>query len=187
MRQGVWDQLHGLDRFEARKKIVQAHGGRRFPRKGRAASPRRAAWRSRRRADRAVPDRPVVRQRRRIGEAGDRFGSRRSHRIRAEELGKDLFRLDGEHPALVHLAPALVGSSDPGLVRAGRACLRREDRAGGARRRGRILPGARRAVEGLGRGQARELQAGRNPYPRRGCARHLVLLGAVAVLDARLA
>ena len=38
--------------------------------------------------------------------------------VRAEELGKDLFRMDGEHPALVHLAPALVGPPDPGLVRA---------------------------------------------------------------------
>ena len=37
--------------------------------------------------------------------------------IRAEELGKDLFRVDGEHPALVHFAPALVGSSDSGMVR----------------------------------------------------------------------
>ena len=26
-------------------------------------------------------------------------------------MGKDLLRLDGEHPALVHLAPALVGAS----------------------------------------------------------------------------
>ncbi len=40
-----------------------------------------------------------------------------THRVRAEELGEDLFRLDGEHPALVRLAPALVGPPDPGLVR----------------------------------------------------------------------
>jgi hypothetical protein len=59
-----------------------------------------------------------------------------------EELGEDLFRLDGEHPALVHLAPALVGPPDPGLVRAGRQGLRRreprtsaEARAERARRR----------------------------------------------------
>ena len=39
------------------------------------------------------------------------------HGHRPEELGEDLFRLDGEHPALVHLAPALVGPSHPGLVR----------------------------------------------------------------------
>ena len=115
-------------------------GGGRLPRKGRAASPCRAAWRPRRRADRAVPDRPVVRQRRRTGQAGDRIGARGPHQLRAEELGKDLFRLDGEHPALVHLAPALVGPPDPGLVRAGRPCLRREDRGGGAARRDPALP-----------------------------------------------
>ena len=36
--------------------------------------------------------------------------------LRAEELGNDLFQLDGEHPALVHLAPALVGPPDTGVV-----------------------------------------------------------------------
>ena len=41
-----------------------------------------------------------------------------------EELGEDLFRVDAQHPALVHLAPALVGSSDPGVVRAGRQGFR---------------------------------------------------------------
>ena len=55
------------------------------------------------------------------------------HRHRPEELGEDLFRLDGEHPALVHLAPALVGPPHPGLVRAGRRDLRRGDGGGGAR------------------------------------------------------
>ncbi len=39
-------------------------------------------------------------------------------RLRAEELGDDLFQLDGKHPAVVHLAPALVGPSDSGLVAA---------------------------------------------------------------------
>ena len=43
---------------------------------------------------------------------------RGQHHLRAEELGDDLLPLDGEHPALVHLAPALVGPSDPRLVRA---------------------------------------------------------------------
>ncbi len=100
-------------------------GGRRLPRKGRAASPCRSAWRPRRRADRAVPHRPVVRQRRRTGQAGDRIGQGRAHQLRAEELGKDLFRLDGEHPALVHFAPAVVGTPDPCLVRPGRPRLRR--------------------------------------------------------------
>ena len=54
------------------------------------------------------------------GAAGDRGGAQRRHLVRAEELGKNLFRVDGEHPALVHLAPALVGPPDSGVVRAGR-------------------------------------------------------------------
>ena len=78
------------------------------------------------------PDRPVVRQRQAAGGAGDRGGARRQDDVRAGELGEDLFRLDGEHPALVHLAPALVGPSDPGVVRAGRQGVRRRDRGRGA-------------------------------------------------------
>ena len=46
--------------------------------------------------------------------------SRRSRRSRAarrtfvpEELGEDLLRVDAQHPALVHLAPALVGAQIP--------------------------------------------------------------------------
>ncbi len=58
---------------------------------------------------------------------------------------------------------------------------------GSAGRRGPVLPRARRPVEGLGRGEAGEFRTRRDPDPRRGRARHLVLLGAVAVLDARLA
>ena len=37
--------------------------------------------------------------------------------IRAAELGEHLFQLDGKHPALVYLAPALVGPSNSGVVR----------------------------------------------------------------------
>ena len=66
------------------------------------------------------------------------------HQVRAEELGEDLFRLDGEHPALVHLAPALVGPPDPGLVRAGRQGVRRRDRGRGGGRGARLLRRQRR-------------------------------------------
>ena len=52
------------------------------------------------------------------GAARDRGGALGRDDVRAEELGKDLFRVDGEHPALVHFPPALVGPPDPGLVRA---------------------------------------------------------------------
>ena len=95
-------------------------GGARAGREDRRAHAYGAARRPQRRADRAVPDRPVVRERQGAGRAGDRQRARRAHRHRPEELGEDLFRLDGEHPALVHLAPALVGPPHPGLVRPGR-------------------------------------------------------------------
>ena len=50
------------------------------------------------------------------GEAGDRGCAFRQNRFRAEELGKDLLRVDGEYPAMVRVAAAVVGSSDPGMV-----------------------------------------------------------------------
>ena len=59
--------------------------------------------------------------------------------VRAEELGEDLLRVDAQHPAVVHLAPALVGPSDSGVVRAGRARVRR-------RRRGDSASACRRAL-----------------------------------------
>ena len=131
--------------------------------------PYRAARRSLQRRDRAAAHRPVVCRCGDPGQAGDRGGEARPHHFRAEELGDHLFPLDGEHPALVHLAPAVVGPSDPGLVRARRQDLRRRGRGGGARR----------SQDALRQGGCAEA--------RRGRARHLVLLRAVAVLDARLA
>ena len=88
-----------------------------------------------------------------------------------ENWEKTYFQWLREHRALVHLAPALVGPPDPGLVRAGRQDLRRVDRGRGA--------GPRRARSTTASDVALT--------PRRGRARHLVLLGAVAVLDPRLA
>ena len=52
-----------------------------------------------------------------LGEAGDCRRARRQDQFHPEELGSDLFQLDGKHPAVVHLAPAVVGSSDSGVVR----------------------------------------------------------------------
>ena len=87
------------------------------------------------------------------GAAGDRGGALGRDQLRAEELGKDLFRVDGEYPALVHLAPALVGPPDSGMVRAGRQGLRRRDRRGSGRQRARLL---RRAGGHHGRAGARD-------------------------------
>src|SRR5439155_2309487 len=77
-----------------------------------------------------------------------------------EELDEDLLPLDGQHPSLVHLAPALVGSPDPRLV------LR-------PLRRGPRLP--------HGPLDLPELWRARAPGSRR--ARHVVFLGPVAILD----
>ena len=59
-------------------------------------------------------------------------GPRGPHEVRAAAVREHLFRLDGEHQAVVHLAPALVGPSDPGLVRPERRSLRRDLRGRGA-------------------------------------------------------
>ena len=77
--------------------------------------------------------------------------------------GRGLRPVDGGHPRLVHLAPALVGPPDPGLVlRASAAAAPRVSRDRPARLSRLRRPGA----------------------PGRGRARHLVLLLAGAVLAA---
>ena len=58
----------------------------------------------------------------------------RSGRVRFHpaQPGEHLLQLDGQHPAVVHLAPAVVGAPDPGLV------LPRRPPDGRARRAGRL-------------------------------------------------
>ena len=138
-------------------------------REGGAARPHRAARRPLGRSDRALAHGPVVRRCRDAGEARHRGGGDGPHPLRAPALGEHLFRVDAQHPALVHLAPALVGAPHPGVVRAGRPRLRRRHRGRGG---------------GAGGAALRPERAAR---PRRGRAGHLVLIGPLAVLDARLA
>ncbi len=69
-----------------------------------------------RRGDRAVADGPMVCRRRDAREARDRGGALGAIKVVPEDLEEDLFQLDGEYPALVRVAPALVGAPDPGLV-----------------------------------------------------------------------
>jgi valyl-tRNA synthetase len=95
---------------------------------------------------------------------------RRGPRSSSPKLGQDLFRVDAEHPALVHQPPALVGPPDPGLVR------RRTARSMSPRREVRVAEDAREAGAAVGR-------ITRRTDPGRGRSRHLVLLGPVAVLD----
>ena len=90
--------------------------------------------------------------------------------LRAAAMGKHLLRVDAQHPALVHLAANCGGAtrSRPGTARTATVFVAETRRRSGGRGRGALR-------------RADELD------PRRGRARHLVLVGAVAVLDPGLA
>ncbi len=121
--------------------------------------------------------------------AGAGRRARRRDPVRAEELGEDLLRVAGKYSALVRLPPALVGTSDSRLVLAlGRLLRRGNGRSGlrgGARRRRRA--GRARRGGGAGARNTTRCRLADDLQARRGRARHLVLLGPVAVLDSRLA
>ena len=85
--------------------------------------------------------------------------------VLSQGVGEHLLRMDAQHQGLVHLAPDLVGPSHPCVV------LRRLRPYLGQPHGCRLL---------------REMQEHEHPAGN-GRARHLVLLGALAVLDARLA
>ena len=112
----------------ARRRRVRGHGP---ARPGREVPPHRPARRSLGYPARAVPDRSVVLRRQDPGAGRHRRGRGRSHPLRAAPVGEHLFRVDAQHPALVHLAPALVGPSDPSLVRPRRPGVRRGERGRG--------------------------------------------------------
>jgi valyl-tRNA synthetase len=99
----------------------------------------RAALRAHRPDRRAHAHRPVVHGDEQAGprrqvdrREGDRSGAGRPGALRARAMGQHLQPVDEEHPGLVHLAAALVGSPDPGLVRRRRPGLRGARRARGA-------------------------------------------------------
>ena len=105
-----------------------------------------------------------------------------------KQLGKDLFRMAGEHPALVRFAPVVVGPPDPGMgVALGRELCRGKRGAGlcGRARRWRRTADFYRGGSRGNRPGPGKARADVSTRPR--CARHLVLLGALAVLDSRLA
>ena len=107
-----------------------------------AADRRRGALRARggplrphRRPHRAADLAAVVHAHGRARPAGQRGGALWSRALPPEEPGEHLLQLDGQPAPVVHLAPALVGPSDPGLVLPGRPSDGRPGRAGGLRRR----------------------------------------------------
>jgi len=102
---------------------------------------------------------------------------RRPHPLRPRALGQGLLRLDGEPSRLVHLAPALVGhQSRLGMPRLrpsrdpGRPARRPVSPSTQARSCSEPIPSSARAATGVASSAQRR-------------ARHLVQLGAVAVLD----
>ena len=69
-----------------------------------------------RRADRAADLAPVVHAHGRARRAGDRGRARGEDPLSPAQLRARVPELDGEHPSLVHLTPALVGPPDSRLV-----------------------------------------------------------------------
>ena len=159
------------ERFRGHDRRRGARGGGRGAARA-GPDPRRAALHALgpvlaplRRADRAADLAAVVLPHGRDGEAGDRGRQRRAgalHPRRPAHQG--LSRLDGADPALVHLAPALVGAPAAGLVprrprpRSRRRAARPRARAG-SRRRTCSTPGSARRS-----GRSRR-SAGRTPTP----------------------
>ena len=128
----------GLDRFVARERILADLEAQGLLERIEDHVSMIAARRAQRRRRRADADRPVVRAhasrlRRRPSRPWSKGASgscRRTGRTR-------LLRLDAQHPGLVHLAPALVGSSDSRVVRRrGQRLRRRATRP----RRGEVRP-----------------------------------------------
>jgi valyl-tRNA synthetase len=110
-------KYRGLDRFEARKRIVARPGG-----PGPAGEDRRpqadgAARRPLRRGDRALLTDQWYVKVEPLAKPGHRRRRGRPHPLRAGELEEHLFRVDAQHPGLVHQPPDLVGPPHPRLVR----------------------------------------------------------------------
>ena len=156
----------GLDRFEARKRGEADRRGEGARSRDEAAHLAVGRCQRSRHRGRAAALRPVVRAHRAARRARDRGGGAGQDPVRPRAVDEDVHGVDAQHPRLVHLPPALVGPPDPGLV----------------------LPDghvtvAREAPPPDACGTCGEPRAA----PGRGRARHLVLVGPVAVLDAGLA
>src|SRR5262249_11728634 len=87
-------------------------------------------------------------------------------------------QLDGKPPALVHFAPAVVGPSDTGVVRAGRQGVRRRERGRGARRGEGPLRRQRHDVSGNRRRDGSAGKPDNAAHRRRERARDPVVPGA---------
>ena len=178
---------NGIDRFAARKQ--SSSGWRPRPAgQDRAEHPHGAARRPLGRRDRALSDRPVVRQRQDAGAAGDRGGARGPHQLRARGTGRRPTS-SGWRTSSPGASRASSGGATrfpPGTGRTARSSSPRPRRKPTAMRSA-ITPSRAPLREEQGREMALDRNKRAASSAGRGRARHLVLLGAVAVLDARLA
>ncbi len=157
-------RVRGHDAGRGRGADRGATRGARPDREARAVSTCRRPLRPFGRPHRAARPAPVVGGDEGAGGPGDCGPARGAGALEARAADEGDALLPREHPALVHLAAALVGPPDSGLV------LRR-----GAHN------DCRDGAVGV-----REVRDGRSP-PGRRRARHVVLVGALAVRDTRLA
>ena len=109
-------EFAGLDRFEARKKVIERLEAGRCDREGRAAPARGRHPRPLRHRDRAASVDAVVREDEPARQARDPRGRERRDHVLSAALAQRLHVVDDEHPRLVHLAPAVVGTSHSGVV-----------------------------------------------------------------------
>ena len=111
-------RLSGLDRFEARKRVLEdleAQGL--LARRSKSLTQQRRTLPALRDGCRAAAVHAVVRENQAACRAGDRRRGRRDAReFVPRELVEHLLRMDAQHPRLVHFAPALVGPSHSCLV-----------------------------------------------------------------------
>ena len=172
------EELHGVDRFAARKTDRGAAGGLWLPREDRAEHAHGAAWRPLRRRHRAVSDRPVVRRRQ------DAWRSRRSRPCAParrpfvpKNWEKTYFEwMENIQPWCIsrqlwwgHQIPAWYGPDGKVFV-----AETEEEAVGNALGyyvEQEVITPEQGARDGARSGQARRLH-----HPRRGRARHLVLV-----------
>ena len=151
----------GLDRFEARKRVLEDLEAQGPPREGGRPHPQRGSLFPVQDNRRTVAVDPVVRPDRAARPRGDPGGRGGRHTVRPVQLGENLLRMDVQHPRLVHIPPALVGSSHPGLVLRG---LRRSH-------------GCAHGSDHLPELWIWQTEAGR------GCSRYVVQFGPLALLN----
>ena len=146
------EAYESLDRFECRRETVAGHGDERFGDQDGAVSDARASIAAGRRDHRASRIRAVVLQDGHHGGAGTRGVRVRRARHRPAAVREDLPRLAHGHPRLVHLAAALVGTQDPGVLRARE---RRGVECGALGNREGIVPALRRRARRSGEASVR--------------------------------